>query len=496
MKIRRMIVCLMVAALVMACVPAGAESTAGIIRGKVTDNNSNMLIASIFVEGEDGTTYRTFTNAMGGYTLGLEPGTYTLTFSKGNEYDTVTKTVTVERLKTSYQPDVRLTALYDSYAKGWVAGDCHQHTYYSDGVNSVEESMVGNAAAGLYFGYLTDHNSSRGVPEWNGLLKMNVRVENGEPRYFQGFDGVELTTEFGHYNSLGTGLTLETYDLKLTEFERASSDKLTYAREKIKYIADCIRRIGGIAQMNHPYSSTTMGVMNWIEKGDWEVFDLFDTVEVWNGYFVPPDGIWDTQNAMNQNYSTKLLWYELLNGMKDGHSFHAITGGTDNHDISSPVSGTSHEKYTSSEPTDLESYYYYWVNTAKYNGMPTTYVYLNGAEVNAENVAECIRDGHSFVSDGPVVICDIDGKTYGEKVAIPADGTLTLNTDVWNRDGISEIRIVVNGETVETIRVDEGTTEYTQPVTLTGEWESLDWILVEVLGPLGQYAVTNPIIVE
>ena len=475
-------------------VPAQASSTAGLVRGKVTDDSSSMLVAAIIVEDETGATYRAMTNALGGYSLALEPGEYTLTFTKGNEFSTVTRMVEVESLKTYYLQDVRLTAMYDSYAKGWVAGDCHQHTYYSDGVDSVLASMVGNASAGLYFGFLTDHNTSRGVPEWNNATQVNVRTEGGENRYFKGFDGVEVTTEFGHYNSLGSGCTLETYDVKLTEFERASADKLSYAREKIMYIADCITRIGGLAQMNHPYSSTTMGVMNWIEKGDWEVFDLYDTIEIWNGYFVSCDGIYDTINAMNQNYTTKLLWYDLLNGMKEGHPFHAATGGTDNHDISAPVSAKSHEKYTSALPTTLEEYYNYWVSTAKYNGIPTTYIHLGDGELNLENVQERVKSGKSFITSGPIVLCDIGGASYGETVSAAAGETLTVNADIWNRDGIEEIDVVINGETVKTIGLG-GETAFAGTIDLTADWEAFDWILFEVKGPIGQYAITNPIII-
>lgn len=491
---RLVLLCLAAALILIGTFPVRAETTAGLVRGKVTDDSSNMLVAAIVVESESGDTFRAMTNALGGYSLALEPGTYTLTFTKGSEFSTVTRTVEVESLKTYYLQDARLTALYDSYARGWIAGDCHQHTYYSDGVNSVMESMVGNASAGIYFGFLTDHNSSRGVPEWNNATQVNVRTADGESRYFRGFDGVEVTTEFGHFNSLGSGCTLETYDVKLTEFERASQDKLSYARAKIMYIADCITRIGGLAQMNHPYSSTTMGVMNWIEKGDWEVFDLFDTIEIWNGYFVPCDGTYETLNAMNQNYASKLLWYELLNGMKDGHPFHAATGGTDNHDISAPVSAKAHEKYTSSLPTNLEEYYNYWVNTAKYNGMPTTYIHLDPNELTAENVQACVKSGMSFITSGPIVLCDIGGASYGETVSAAAGDTLTVNADIWNRDGIEEICVVVNGETVKTLSL-SGETSYIGPIELTRDWEAFDWILFEVKGPIGQYAITNPILI-
>ena len=486
---------LLIALAVMISATALAASSAGIVRGKVTDDNSQLLVCSILIEGEDGATYRQTTNAMGGYSLNLEPGTWKLTFTKGNEFTTVTRTVEVESLKTYYQQDVRLTAVSDAYAEGWLAGDCHQHTYYSDGVDSVMSSALGNAALGLYWGFLTDHNTSRGVPEWNEVL-VNVRTVDGQDRLFCGFDGVEVTTEFGHYNSLGSGLTLDTYDIKLTEFERASSDKLLYARDKIRYIADCIKRVGGLAQMNHPYSSTTMGMANWIAQDDYETFDLFDTIEIWNGYFLPPDGIYTTENAMNQNYSAKLMWFRLLNAMKDGHPFHAATGGTDNHDTTAPVSASSHEKYTSKLPENLEEYYNYWVCTAKYNGMPTTYIHLSAEDLTMENVQQCLKEGRSFITDGPIVICDIDGKSYGETVAAQPGETLVLNTHITNRDGISQIRVVINGETVETICPDENTAEYNQPISLTRDWETNDWIVVEVLGPITQYAITNPIRIE
>ena len=111
-----------------------------------------------------------------------------------------------------------------------------------------------------------------------------------------------------------------------------------------------------------------------------------------------------------------------------------------------------------------------------------------------ENVQQALRAGNSFVSNGPVVICNIDGKSYGQTL-IPTGRDLTIQTDIFNRDGISEIRVVVNGETVKTVTPEGNVTTYTDPITITGTWEPKDWILIEVLGPVTQYAVTNPIII-
>jgi len=470
------------------------ETAAGIIRGKVTDTNSNMLVAGIVVTDTQGNIVRQTTNAFGGYELCLAPDSYTLTFDKGAEYSTYEVTVEVETLKTKYLPDVRLTQLYDSYAKGWIAGDCHQHSYYSDGVDSIQDLMISNASVGLYWGFLTDHNGSRGVPEWTSSISVNVSSDQyGNLRPFVGLDGVEITTEFGHYNSLGSGLTLETYDMNLRESERSSADKADYIREKILYIADCIKRVGGIAQINHPYSSTTLGAFNWVDITDYELLDSFETIEVWNGYFVPPDGIFTEGNSMNQNYQSKMDWYKLLNAMKEGHPFHAATGGSDNHDSENKVSAENHA-YALAEINDLTSYYNCIKYAGKYSGDPTTYIQMNGQDLTAENVQQALRQGNSFISNGPVVICDIDGVSYGQKLS-PKGKNLTIRTDIFNRDGISEIRVVVNGEVVKSIKPDGPCTNYTDPITINGSWEKNDWILIEVLGPVTQYALTNPIII-
>ena len=470
---------------------APAAQTAGIVRGKVTDSNSNMLIAGIVVTDEAGSTVRETTNAFGGYELKLPPGKYTLTFNKGAEYSEEVKEVEVSSLKTLYLPDARLVQLFDSYGKGWIAGDCHQHSYYSDGVDSVSGLFNGNASMGLYWGFLTDHNTSRGVPEWVSRTSVNVMTDGqGNGRPFVGFDGVEVTTEFGHFNSLGSGLTLETYDLNLRESERASQDKMDMIRDKMVYIIDSIKRVGGVAQMNHPYSSTTMGAAHWVDLDDYELLDTIDTVEIWNGYFVPPDGIYTDSNAMNQNYDAKLLWYGLLNAMKDGHPFHAAVGGSDNHDSLSRQAGASDPEQIG----DISAYYDYIRSCGKYPGMPATYVQLAPEELTMENVQNALVSGHSFISNGPVVLCDMDGAGYGETLT-PAGREVTLHTDIFNRDGIREIRVVRNGSILQTVALDGTEDRYNEPIALSADWQAGDWVLIEVLGPVSQYAITNPILI-
>lgn len=449
----------------------------GVVRGKVLADNGEMIIAGIIVEDDKGQTYRTFTNALGGYDIPLAPGKYKLTFTKGYEFSTLSKEVTVESLKKLYLQDVRLTQLSDSFAKGWIAGDLHQHTYYSDGQDSVPNLGLSNVSQGLYFGFLTDHNVARGISEWYNTKNFPVYTEsNGASRYFSPFEGVEETTEFGHYQSLGVPLTFEKYDLELYSWERNSANVADITKARISYIADSIKRAGGVAQINHPYSVSTMG-FNY-----WELADQFETMEIWNGVFAPLDGRYETDG---QNYKSKMKWFELLNkGL-----YLAATGGTDNHDVQSPgtVNGIK-----IADVKDYQSYYNYYDNGGKYSGMPTTY--LNLTDRSKENVLKAIKGGHSFISNGPVVISKIGDKTYGEKVTLSASGEATITNDIFNRDGMDFIKIVKNGEELQRITLDNPTS-YKEDIKLTG-LKAGDWIVLEVSGPGAEYAITNPFFFE
>ena len=308
--------------------PPPVTLSKGNVRGKVLTDSGSMTPAGIIVEDEEGNTQRLTTNAFGGYDLQLYPGKYRLTFTKGYEFDTVTKEVEVQQYKTYYLQDVRLMQLYDSYEKHWIAGDLHQHTYYSDGSDSILSLALGDVSVGLYYAFLSDHNSARGLAEWyeTDTLK-TLTAEDGEDRFFTPGEAVEITTEFGHFQALGVATTLEKYDVELYESERNSPDRDQIIMDRITYIANCIKRDGGVAQINHPYSVSTMG-FNY-----WELAPLFDTVEIWNGVFNPGDGRYENETGyISQNYESKLKWYELLNeGL-----YLAATGGTDIHDTKGP----------------------------------------------------------------------------------------------------------------------------------------------------------------
>ncbi|MCQ2423291.1 MAG: CehA/McbA family metallohydrolase [Clostridia bacterium] len=475
-----------------AVITDNTSAPAGNVRGKVLSGDGDMMIAGIIIVDEENNCHMETTNAFGGYHLELAPGKYTLTFTKGFEFNTYTTTIEVESLKTYFLRDVRLNQLSDSYADGWIAGDLHMHSTYSDGADSITDLAIANAATGMYWGFLTDHNTSRGVPEWRETNAINVLTDAaGAHRNFLGMAGSEVTTEFGHFQSIGTGMTYDKYEINLTDAERANKDKNAICRDKIVYIARQIRLQGGVSQINHPYSITNMGAMNFLDATDYELFENFDTIEIWNSYFTVPDGRFETMNTDNQNYQAKLLWYSLLNRVKEGGAFIAATSGTDNHDSTGYASAEVRNQFPETF-TKLSEYQNYCRYAGKYSGCIATYVYLGDSEINQENILDAVRNGHSYLTNGPVMTLTANGAIFGE-TADAESGELTFSGSVTCREGMEKIRFVVNGETVREIEVNG--TSFEGDVTISS-LVSGDWVLVEVLGAKAIYAISNPVFIR
>ena len=124
--------------------------------------------------------------------------------------------------------------------------------------------------------------------------------------------------------------------------------------------------------------------------------------------------------------------------------------------------------------------------TGQYAGMPTTFAY-SPTQINTASILEAVSNGHTFISNGPLVFADISGKTYGYTVS--KDETV-LNVELFCRDGLETLNIYKNGTQLKTVSL-SGTT-YNNVIELTGI-TSGDWIVIEVYGTGVYYAITNPI---
>ncbi|GHD14043.1 phosphoesterase [Streptomyces violarus] len=153
--------------------------------------------------------------------------------------------------------------------RAWYRGDCHLHSWYSDGRRTPAEIGALARAAGLDFINSSEHNTHSAHAHWADVAGDDLLVMLGE----------EITTRNGHVVALGTdpGTFVDwRYRARDNRFGR-------FARQ--------IRRAGGLVVPAHPHA-TCVGC-NW-KFG----FGEADAVEVWNGPYTPDDEVtladWDS----------------------------------------------------------------------------------------------------------------------------------------------------------------------------------------------------------
>ncbi|MFA5006686.1 MAG: CehA/McbA family metallohydrolase [Candidatus Izemoplasmatales bacterium] len=434
--------------------------------GRILTDSGDMITAGIVIENEEGDLYRLNSNMLSGYRILLDEGTYTLTYVRGPEYSTVSRTIFVESYKTYYLDDVRLTHLYDGPSQDWYMGDLHQHTTYSDGKQTVDEVLLSNISNGLYYGFLSDHNSAAGLAEWVQGNRFTAAYDaSGEPILFRALRAVEVTTDFGHFQSLGIGNVFEQADISVLKGDDPASDITDMMRE--------IVRSGGIAQVNHPFASSLLGFHLW------ELVEEFDTYEIWNGLYEP---------NMNENLAAKEYWFELLNRHAAGEiKYLPATGGSDNHSILG--------EYTAAYAdlsTEAGRYTDAYLRRGVYSGVPATVLHIPG-EFTEENIMKAIRQGNSYVTNGPMIVATIGGVGYGETFTLGGATSVSIDVSVFSRDAMGRINVYRNGAIAVTSLFLDGSSLFED--TLDVDVEAGDWIVLEVIGPDALYAITNPIFI-
>ncbi|GAV39041.1 CehA/McbA family metallohydrolase [Streptomyces acidiscabies] len=194
--------------------------------------------------------------ALGPYTVSPQGLTYeiTVTLTYGSPSHTPTPVYPPERAR--------------GRGRAWYRGDCHLHSWYSDGRRTPAEIAALARTAGLDFINTSEHNTHAGHAHWADQAGDDLLILLGE----------EVTTRNGHVVALGTdpGTFVDwRYRARENRFAR-------FARQ--------IHRAGGLVVPAHPHA-TCIGCA-------WKFgFGEADAVEVWNGPYTPDDEIalasWD-----------------------------------------------------------------------------------------------------------------------------------------------------------------------------------------------------------
>lgn len=156
--------------------------------------------------------------------------------------------------------------------RDWYRGDCHLHSWHSDGRRTPAEIAALARAAGLDFLNSSDHNTHAAHAHWADAAGDDLLVLLGE----------EVTTRNGHVLALGT----EPGTFVDWRYRARDGRWARFARD--------IRRAGGLVVPAHPHADCV--------GCGWRFgFAEADVVEVWNGAWTPDDEMalaaWDARLA-------------------------------------------------------------------------------------------------------------------------------------------------------------------------------------------------------
>jgi len=401
-----------------------------------------------------------------GMEVKLPVGTYLIYASRGPEYSLDKKVV--EILKGEKQ---ELIFLIDRVLEtpNLISVDPHMHTHNSDGRTRILERIKSVVAEGVDVAVATDHNY---ITDYYPTLK-----KLGLNKYLAVIHGCEVTISgLIHYN---------TYQLKYRPDEEFNGAIYPLAEEVPPlFKASRAKDPEAILQVNHPRSGT-LGYFNNYKLDEESAafakdhFDLsFDVLEIMNG----------PHFYSSSNYKSIEDWFHLMNR---GYYF-PLVGSSDTHSIDRAEPG--------------------------YSRTYVTYKGEDGDNLNWETLAQAIRKGHSFISNGPIVEFKVNGRYSSGDSFTERSGKV----DVWIKVqsapwiAVDEVRIIVNGERkiifpVKTEK--EIIQKFTEQIGLKLDRDS--YIAVEVLGkeslfPVLQstsrdgllenallpYALTNPVFID
>lgn len=476
----------------------------------VTDSTEKAIIAQVkfypLPEGmnkdnfsfvtRDLTFYRSYTKPDGQTSEELPNGRYLVEISKGSEYEIVSKEILVSTNKP-INLAFTLRHFMNLKAVGWYAGDLHHHSIYSSRlhggtdpvVETPEEVPLSMQAMGLTFGALSDHHNIKNHKEWK-------KQENED---FTPIVSKEISTSNGHVLSLGVE---EDIIYRIPGKEDRTEE---YLREEFYNITNRIKELFGLPQLNHPRDRQK--AISWNPQF-YDMIDIFETIEIWNGSnpMVPGSTNWEAYE----------LWKKLL----DEGRYIPATTGSDTHNIKAddyrehlrqlawlvPILREHKQElplellkkantfillFDKGMPT-IEK----WAKTSLTSGCVRTYVYVTGTRSSKELLAS-LKMGHSFLTNGPILLVSIEGKLPGETVhtdknILKVSLKLVANRPLEN--------LVINQEDgrietipLETVNQNNGFYDYSREITISVTGKG--WIYFEAYADYTNLAITNPIFI-
>lgn len=483
----------------------------GQIKVRVTEDGNAPLVAELklFPMGNakteeefrlaDGTPdyFRRYSEENGEFAMELPTGNYMLMVSKGSEYE-IKKSVTAVSADAVTEVSVSLHRFANLTKEGWYVGDLHHHSVFSSPLyppqgtdyvyDTPQEVAMSMQAAGLTFGALSDHHNVLNHREWE-------RTEKSE---FLPILSKEISTTNGHVLSLNVD---EDICYRIPSEEERTDE---YLRNEFIRMTKEIKSLGGHPQLNHPRDMQKAISFN---PAYTDIIDIFDTLEIWNGSH--------PLEEETTNYEAFELWLSLL---EEGR-FLAATTGSDTHDISMESWMDSFcyllgmyravkQAYDGMEKGLKEKADYFlgmiepqldtiqaWGKLNLSSGCVRTYV--KSDERSPKALLSHLKKGNSFLTNGPILIAEIDGKQMGEQVQLAADAeSITVKLTILANRPLTKLSIWQNGGRKEELPLPEakasnGCYDYSGEISISAA--DAKWVFFEVKDNYTNQAITNPV---
>lgn len=423
---------------------------------------------------------------------------YLLEISKGSEYEILNVEICA-KADSLIKINQTLNRIIDMQSLGWHPGDLHHHSIYSSpvhgGTDDVIESPLEVAysmqAVGLTYGALSDHHNILNHSEWE-----KTRSENFTPILSK-----EISTSNGHVMSLNVPIDI-IYDIPDDKHRTEE-----FLRNEFIRITDQIRSLGGLAQLNHPRDLSPAISLN---PKFTDMIEVFDTIEIWNG-----------SNPMfygTTNYAAALLWLELL---EEGRFIPATTG-SDTHNILANDYHKMLDKLTwlihttkpilTTLPSELQSEATYliclyekttpllekWAEESLGTGCVKTYVYLE-KECSPKSILNSLRNGNSFLTNGPILVPSIENKLPGETLET-AKSKINIDIKLVSNKPLNNLYLYSNNGKVHHIVLNNTTPtnkyfDYSQQLK-DFSIQGVEWIFFVSASDCTNLVITNPIFIK
>lgn len=371
-------------------------------------------------------TFFTELSPIGKASFEIAPGQYTFSVNAGGGFTAPIQTLSVNiEPGKSHRFSSKIPIHITPASKRWYAVDLHHHSDVLDGFTKPEYVLRSELAAGMDFSFLSDHDS---------MANNAAMQELSQTRSIPFIAGTELSPSWAHFN---------VYPISPNK-----QIDIDVGTSTVDEIFDLARRLGGeVIHVNHPFGE--YGYFQSLESTS--IVDNAESNAVPGGYNPKFDTV---EITSGNNHSTMKKMWQLWN---NGHKAYLV-GGSDVHDVWNEQSGASR-----------------------------SYVHIT-ENPNAKNMIQAIKQGHSYATQGPLIVPDI---IFGSEIEHPAGEALTFNYTLMAVNGLKTAQIISNAKLIEEKRFDSSATTANTSFTVIPDENT--WYSLVVEDSNGKFAYGNPV---